>query len=76
MVDTLVGLDVVVALVDVGQFHRFAHLKGARVGLLKAHNHAEERGLTCSVGANHTHDAVGRQHEFEVFNQYLVAIGF
>ena len=40
-VDRLLGVDVFVLLIDVGQLDGFAFLEGAAVGLLQAHDEAE-----------------------------------
>ena len=62
-------------LIHVGQLHRLAHLEGACVRLLQPHDEAEEGGLARTVRAYHAHDAVRRQHEVEVAEQHLVAVG-
>jgi len=62
-----------VLLVYVGQFHGLAHLECAAVGLLEAHDEAEEGGLACAVRADNAHDAVGRKHEVEVGKEHLLA---
>ena len=58
-------------LVDI----HLAHLKGATIGLLQAHDESEQGGLTRAVGANDTDDAIGREHEIQVVKQEFVAIG-
>ena len=75
LVDTLVGVDVLVLLVHVGHFHGLAHLELALVGLLQAHDKAEECRLSRTVRADDAHDAVGRKHEVEVVEEQLVTIG-
>src|SRR5699024_11927472 len=41
--------------------------------LFQSHDKAEKRGLTGTVGADDTHDAVGWKHEVEVVEQQFVA---
>ena len=47
----------------------------AAVGLLYAHDEAEEGGLARSVGADDTDDAGGRQGECQMLEEELVAVG-
>ena len=61
-------------LIDIGEFHRLAHRERAGIGLFQAHNESEQGGLTGTVRANNSHDAVGRQHEVEVGEQRLLGI--
>ena len=63
-------------LVHVGHLDGFAHLKLARIGLLQAHNQAEQGGLTGAVWTDNAHDAVRRQHEVEVIEEQFLAKGF
>ena len=60
-------------LVHVGQFHRFAARKGAVVGLVEAHDEAEQGGFAHAVRTNDADDAGGRQGEVEVGVEHLVA---
>ena len=46
----------------------------ARVGLLLADDHAEERRLARAVGADDADDAAGRQDEVQVVDQQVVAV--
>ena len=50
-------------LVDVAELHRVAEPQLARVGLLLAGDHPEERRLAGAVRADHADDAGGRQRE-------------
>ena len=63
-------------LVDIAYLHCLTDFESACVGFFESHNHAEERGLTCSVWPDDAHDARWRQTEAEVFEQNLVAEGF
>ena len=73
--DGLLRVDVGVLLVDVTDLHGLTYLEGARVGLFQAHDEAEQRGLTSTVGTDDAYDATLRQAEAEVLEQQLVAIG-
>ena len=73
MVDTLVGVDVLVLLVHIGYFHSLSYLELAAVGSLQPHDKAEKGGLTCTVGTDDAHNTVRRQHEVEIVEQELVA---
>ena len=63
-------------LVHVSYLDGFADVERASVLLFLPHYEAEEGGLTGSVGADDAHDAVGREHEVEVVEEYLPAEGF
>ena len=63
-------------LVDIDGFDRLTDFKRAAIGLLQAHDEAEKCCLAGTVGADDTHNAVGRQHEVQVIKQQLVAEGF
>ena len=64
----------VAALVDVGQDHALADAKGPRVGLVLAHDHAEERRLPRAVGPDDAHDPAPRQDEAHVVHQQVVPV--
>ena len=64
--DRLVRVNVCMLLINITDLHGFAHTKRTLIGFLTADNHPEEGCLTRSVGTNHTHNAVRRQHEIEV----------
>src|SRR6185369_16037037 len=66
VVDRAVGVEGVAALVDVAELDGLADLELALVGLLEAHDHAEQGGLARAVGADHAHDAAARQLERQV----------
>ena len=63
----------VAGLVHVGQADRGPDGQAAGVGLLLAHDHAEERGLACAVRADHADDAARREDEVEVVDQQPLA---
>ena len=71
--DGLVGVERVARLVDVGHLHGLADAQRARVGLLLAGDHPEERRLARAVGADDADDAAGRQREAEVLDEQVVA---
>ena len=60
-------------LVNVSYLYRLAYLKRTLVNLFKTHDKAEQSGLTRTVGAYDTHDAVWRQREVQVIKQQLVS---
>ena len=60
-------------LIHVGELHGLTHLEGSLIGLVEAHDETEEGGLTRTVGADNTYNAVGRKHEIEVLIEQLVA---
>ena len=41
--------------------------------MFQPHNQTEKRSLARTVGADDTHDSVGRKHEIQVVEQYLIA---
>ena len=73
--DRLVVVEVLAALIDVGELHGLSDLQRALVGLLLAHDHAEERGLASAVRPDDAHDAAARQVEGKIVEQELVAVG-
>ena len=73
LVDRLVGIEIVAALVHIGDLHRRAHLEGTAVGLLLAGDHPEQRGLARAVRPDHAHDAAARQREGQILEQEPVA---
>ena len=73
LIYTLVRVDVLMLLVHVGHLYGFPYLELALVCLFQSHDKAEKRGLTGTVGADDTHDAVGWKHEVEVVEQQFVA---
>ena len=75
LVDGFVGGQGVAALVDVAQLDRRADLQLALVGLLLAHDHAEQRRLAGAVGADDADDAARRQAEVDVLEDHAVAVG-
>ena len=65
----------VAVLVDVGKLHAGPQFDLARVRLLLADDHAEERRLAGAVGPDHAHDAAAGQVERAFFHQVeLVAV--
>jgi hypothetical protein len=67
--DRLARVERVARLVDVGELHGLAEPQRARVGLLLADDHAEQRRLAGAVAADHADDAAARQREREVVDQ-------
>ena len=67
--DGLAIIQVVAALVDVGEIHGFAQTQAAGIRLLLADDHAEHGGLAGAVGADDAADAAGRQIERDIVNQ-------
>ncbi len=63
----------VARLIDVAQLHRLAEPDAARVGLLLAGDHPEQRRLAGAVGADDADDAARRQLEVQVLDQQAVA---
>ncbi len=61
------------ALVYVCNLDGLSDFERAVVGLLLAHDEAEESGLAGTVGADDAYNAVGRQSEREVFEEGLCA---
>ena len=70
----LLRIEVVAALVDIGQLDRLAEADRARVRLLLAGDQLEQGRLAGAVGPDHADDAVGRQLERQVLEQDLVAV--
>src|SRR5216117_2892806 len=62
------------ALVDVGEDHRLADAERTGVGLLLAHDHAEERRLARAVRADHADDPAARQDEADVVHEEVLAV--
>ena len=67
--DLAVRIEIVARLVDVGDLYGLAESQAARVGLLFADNHAEQRRFARPVRADHSYYTVGRQLEAEVVDQ-------
>src|SRR6266516_4639773 len=70
----VLGLQRVARLVDVAELDRLADADCSGVGLLLAGDHAEQRGLSGAVGADHPDDAARRQFEAQILDQQIVAI--
>src|SRR5258708_10286621 len=66
----------VARLIDIAKLNAFADLDRARVRLLLACDHAEQRRLAGAVGADDAHDAAGRQLERELVDQHPIAVPF
>ena len=73
--DVLLGVEVVAALVDEAEVDGLADLDGAAVGLFLPRDQLEQRGLARAVRPDHADDAAGGQHERQILEQQLVAIG-
>ena len=69
----LLWVDILMLLIHIGNLDCLSHLKGSSVSLFQSHDESEKRGLTCTIRPNHTHNAVGWQHEIEVIEEYFVA---
>ena len=74
--DRLFGVDRLVLLVHIGQFHRGTHAERTARGLFEAHDHPEEGGFARTVGADDAHDAGRGQRKFQPLVQHAVAEGF
>ena len=66
--------EILVVLVDVGDLNCLSDFKLTFILLLQSHDEAEESGLARTVGTDHAYDAVGRQHEVEVVEEYAVVV--
>ena len=62
------------ALVDVCDLHCLSDLELTFVGSLNSHYQPEKRCFSGTVGADHTYNAIGRQHEIKVREQGPVVI--
>ena len=74
LIDTLIGVDILMLLVNIREFHRLAHLKSACISLFQTHDETEEGGLTSTIGTNNAHNTVRRQVEVEVGEEHLVTV--
>ena len=72
LIHCFVRVDVRVHLIDVAHLDCLAYGKRAFVGLLHAHDHAEQGCLACAVGSDNTYNAVRRQHEVQILHQQFV----
>ncbi len=72
LIYALVGVDILVLLVHVGNLYGLPHLEFAFVCLFQSHDKTEKRSLTGTVRADDTHDTVGWKHEVEVIEQQFV----
>ena len=73
--DVLLGIQPFPALVDVADLDGLTDLQGARIRLLLADDHFEQRGLADTVRADHTDDAGARQVERQSADQHPVVEG-
>ena len=71
-----VGLDIFVALVNIGYLDSLAYLEGARIGSLQSHNHAEESSLARAVWSDDAHDTTWRKHKVKVLDELFLAKSF
>ena len=71
---SLVRVYALMLLIHIGYLHRVAHVYGAGVRSVKSHNEPEERSLTCTVRAYHTHDACRWEHEIEVLEKEILSL--
>src|ERR1700722_1729565 len=74
--NVLFGVERVARLIDIAELHGFPDLDRARVRVLLAGDHAEQRRLAGAVGADDADDAAGRQLERELVDQHSVAVTF
>src|SRR6476660_8011534 len=72
----LLAVERIARLIDIAELHRVAHADGAVVGLVLAHDHAEQRGLAGAVRPDHPDNAAGRQLEGEIVDEEAVAKAF
>ena len=72
----LIGIQCITTLVNMGELDRLPHLQLASIRLLIAHQHAEQGGLTCTIGADNADNAAGGEVEVEVLHQQAVAKPF
>ena len=63
-------------LVNIGNLHRLPYFYTSAVRLLKAHNQAEESGLSGTVRSDYTHYACRWKNKVQMFEEELVPIGF
>ena len=70
----LLGVDRLVLLVDISELYGLPDSEISRCRLLDAHDHAEEGGLSGTVGADDADNACGRQREIEMFVEQAVAV--
>ena len=68
----LVRVDVGMLLVHITYFHGLADAERTFVGFLRTDDHAEQGCLAGAVRTDHTHNAVRRQHEIQIFEQQTV----
>src|SRR5690606_21860855 len=71
--DVVVAFQLVAALVHVGQLHGRADVDLARIRLLLADDHLEQRGLARAVRADDADDRARRHRERQVVDQQAVA---
>ena len=69
--DGLVGVQVLAALVHVGQVHGVAHLDVAGVRRFLTGEHTEQGGLTRAVGADDADNGAARHREAQIFIEQL-----
>ena len=73
--DGLAAVEAVAALVDVGEFHGFADIDFAGIGLFLACQHAEQRRFTSAVRTDDADDGAGRDTERQFVHQQAIAEG-
>ena len=59
-------------MVHVGDLDGFADAQFARIGLLRARQHAEQRGLARAVRSDDADDAAARQVEAQILDEQFV----
>ena len=71
--DVIVRVQIVARLVDIGQINGIPDGNRTFVRLFVTSNHFEQGRLTRAVRSDDADDTAGRQREFKVLNQQLVA---
>src|SRR5262249_20836845 len=71
--DTLLAAERLTRLVHIGELDRLADREFALIGLLLSDNHAKQRCLASSIGADHAYDSAARQPKIEPVDQQILA---
>ena len=72
VVDGCTRVEVLPRLVDVSELHRRTDDERTGVGSLLSDEHAEQRGLSCTVRANDANDAAGGKDEAQVLHELAI----
>ena len=76
LIDCFLRIDRFMGLIHIGCYHGLPYFESSLIRFFHSLDHTEKGGFSCTVGANHPHDTIGRQHEVEVIEQQLVTEGF